>query len=361
MTTDVEADAARLSRVRSYRILDTGREAAFDDLAILAASVCGTRMAAITIVDPDRQWFKASVGLEIRETPRGELFCSQMIKQQNELPVVEDASLDARFAANSLVVGSLRLRFYTCAPLVAPDGHAIGAICVIDTVGRTLSVQHQDETTSQVQADRDLTKFFSLSPRLLCVVNFEGNFVRLNPAWVKATGFSQEELLAKPLVYFVHPDDRAVMLAAVARLQSGHASEETFEIRCYQRDGTSRWLLWNAIPMPAERPIYATAHDITERKLAEVALAKTTAETARSNHELSSPQFAPAQQSVVAITEGKQAEEALLKAGALQSAIFNSANFSSIATDAKGVIQIFNVGAERMLGYTAVEVVNKIT
>ncbi len=131
-------ESRRLAALERYRILDTGPEAAFDDIVTIAAEVCGVPMAAISLVDSKRQWFKAKVGLGISETARDISFCAHAI-QQDEVLLVEDATKDHRFAQNPLVTGDLHLRFYAGTPLQTADGLAIGTLCVLDSEPRTLS------------------------------------------------------------------------------------------------------------------------------------------------------------------------------------------------------------------------------
>ena len=131
-------EAARLAALRRYRILDTGPERAFDDLTLLASHICGTPMALITLVDDDRQWFKSRIGISLPETSRALSFCAYAIRERDTM-VVPDARVDARLRDNPLVTGAPHIRFYAGTPLVTPDGHALGTLCVVDNVTRTLS------------------------------------------------------------------------------------------------------------------------------------------------------------------------------------------------------------------------------
>ena len=120
---------AGLQALRLDRLFET----AFDDLTRLAAETFGVPMSTISIVDGERQWFKSKVGLDVDETPRAWAFCAQAILNPDSFLVVEDAAEDERFAGNPLVTGVPAVRFYAAAPLKLSSGHAIGALCVMDT------------------------------------------------------------------------------------------------------------------------------------------------------------------------------------------------------------------------------------
>ena len=136
-------EAERLRTLRAYKILDTKPEARFDELTQLAALICGTPISLISLIDTDRQWFKSRFGLDLRETPRAQAFCTHAIMQP-EMFVVPDASKDERFAQNPLVTGDLHVRFYAGAPLAARDGHLLGTICVMDREPHTLTERQME-------------------------------------------------------------------------------------------------------------------------------------------------------------------------------------------------------------------------
>jgi GAF domain-containing protein len=131
-------EKARLAALQHYRILDTAPERSFDAITELASFICEAPIAFVSLVDRERQWFKSKIGLEATETHRDSSFCAHVVFK-GALMVVEDATKDARFTDNPLVTDDPHIRFYAGAPLITPDGHGLGSLCVVDRAPRKLS------------------------------------------------------------------------------------------------------------------------------------------------------------------------------------------------------------------------------
>jgi signal transduction histidine kinase len=141
---DRESELQRVAAVRALRLLDTPSEERFDRIARIARRLLDVPIALVSLVDLDRQWAKAHIGLIVRETPRRSSFCSHAIAagQYFEVP---DADTDLRFMANPTVSGEPHIRFYAGHPVTGPSGHLVGTLCVLDRVSRRLTDRQRDE------------------------------------------------------------------------------------------------------------------------------------------------------------------------------------------------------------------------
>jgi len=128
----------RLAVLHEYDVLDSGVEASFDDITRLAAHICDVPIALVSFVDSDRQWFKSKVGLEFSQTARDQSFCAHAILSPADVMEIQDIARVERFADFSVVTSDPHVRFYAGAPIVAASGHALGTVCVMDRVPRTL-------------------------------------------------------------------------------------------------------------------------------------------------------------------------------------------------------------------------------
>lgn len=189
-------EPARIRALHQLRILDTGPEPHFDDLAQLAATLTGCPISLVSLIDSNRQWFKAKCGMDATETARDVAFCAHAILQEGLLEV-PDATLDPRFAGNPLVQDGLHIRFYAGMPLLSQQGFSYGTLCVIDTQPRQLTPQQRDILATlarqvvwcmeaRVQREQDLGLTRSLASLLeflpdgLITTDIEGNIEHVN-------------------------------------------------------------------------------------------------------------------------------------------------------------------------------------
>jgi len=254
-----EVPASQLEAIRQrsldlLAVLDTGAEASFDGLVQAAAAICGTPIALISLVDHNRQWFKANVGLEgVSETPRAISFCTHAIEQR-DLFVVEDAQLDPRFASNPLVTGDPRIRFYAGAPLHLADGAAVGTLCVIARQPLRLSDQQREvlrqlgrtavhllegrrALLAEVELRQEAERISSGMPIGLYATDGEGACTFTNPRWQEIFGLSLEESRGSGWADTIHPEDRSAVFAEWTQAAE-EAREFEMGFRLLRRDGS---------------------------------------------------------------------------------------------------------------------------
>jgi signal transduction histidine kinase len=162
----------RLTALYGLNVLDSPPEADFDDIVALAAKVCGVPMSLVSLIDADRQWFKARIGTDLTETSRDMSFCTHAILGK-DLLVVPDAKEDSRFRDNPAVEVNGGIRFYAGAPLITTEGYALGTLCVIDSVPRRLEVEQLQalralarQVTSQLEMRRYAVALANTTARL---------------------------------------------------------------------------------------------------------------------------------------------------------------------------------------------------
>lgn len=215
-----DAERRRLAALESYQLLDSVSDPAFDAFAKLAATICETPVGLVSLIDADRQWFKANFGLHgVRETERSVAFCSHAIETP-DLFEIDDATLDPRFADNRLVTGQPFLRFYAGMPLIDSHGHALGTICVLDREPRHLTVHQQntlkDLATSLMAiieprlgatpSDLEQQAMYNTAlenapePMVLLVIdhNDHASITYANRAFSDVFGYATAEIIGKP-------------------------------------------------------------------------------------------------------------------------------------------------------------------
>jgi PAS domain S-box-containing protein len=283
-------ERARQAALDAYAILDTPPEQAFDDLVLLASTICGVPIAYVSLIDHDRQWPKASFGYDRQEMPRDATFCGHAILGRDVL-VVPDARADARFAGNPLVLDGPRIRFYAGAPLTTPNGHAVGALCVVDSQPRQLGDDQlaslealAQQVVSQLElrsAGRTLEQERSqlrlaLDAAQMGTWEFEPATGLVHCSAIVRELFDlpagQEAAPAADFMERIHPEDRDPMRIALADAFERDTSYD-LQYRVVRRHGEVRWLASKGCLLQAgghPRMIGVTM-DFTDRKLAELA------------------------------------------------------------------------------------------
>ncbi len=279
----------RMKALRRYQLLDLAAESAFDDLVRLAAHICGTPMALTGMVDSDRCWVKSKVGWTGGGASRDLMvFCAATIGHEGVF-VVGDALKDARFASNPLVVGESHIRFYAGAPLIAPDGFAVGVLCVMDCVPRSLSQDLQDALqmlARQVMALLDsrrqlmqrsniksqLEDFLDRAQVLIQTVRLsDGGFVCVNRTWRQTLGYTEEEVGQLKMWDILHPEYRQLWkLVEKLCLIEAH---EPVEMIFLTKEGEPVWVEGNVSCLCENGKPYATRsifRNVTVRKYRQI-------------------------------------------------------------------------------------------
>ena len=262
-------EARRLAALDGYHILDTPRERDFDDVAEAAAAICEAPIAVVNLISSDRQFFKAEVGLGVRETPLGSSFCAKAILEEDFL-VVPDATRDPRFSCNPLVTGEPHLRFYAGALLKTADGLPIGTVCVLDYKPRELSPTQMKllrvlarQIMNQLELRRLLlaqTKEFEhresvhavddaryrilvegITDYAIYLLDPSGQVSSWNAGAQRFKGYKASEIIGTNFSNFYTPEDRAAGLpqrALAEASEKGSFQGEGWRVR---KDGSRFW------------------------------------------------------------------------------------------------------------------------
>ncbi|PYD88307.1 sensor domain-containing diguanylate cyclase [Pseudomonas syringae pv. pisi] len=359
----------RLALLRELDLLDTPAELVFDRVVRLASRLLEVPMAAFSLIDAERQWFKSRVGIEAGETQRADAFCAHTILQDEPL-VVPVARHDPRFADNPLVAGAPAIRFYAGVPVRSSAGPALGALCAIDVVPRQLDteqkavlvdlaaiimreVQYRERLAaarsrlqhSDAVLDASEARFravFEIASVGIALTTPDGRWISINRALSELLGYTADELQGRGFADVTHEDDRAEDAALMGRLARGEIDALRRQKRYLRRDGSPVWVEVDVKRKrdPAGRPEYdvSVIKDIHAQKLAEEELARLHADLERR---------------VEARTRelGEREEE-------LRSVIDN-ANDAYISLDRKGRVTAWNRQAEQTFGWSAKEALGR--
>ena len=278
-----ENEEPRLRKLRDYEILDTGPEAAFDDLARLAALICDAPISLISVADTDRLWFKSHFGLNADEIPREGAFCSYTILSPDDVFIVEDAAADERFRENPLVLNAPHVRSYAGAPLLTSDGFALGTLCVIDYKPRKFSPAQAAALvllTKQVVSQFELRRATLVSETTarryrqllehaadgIHTFDFDGKILAVNPKFCEMTGRSESELLQMRVQDLLSPED---LLSQPLRFDEMRSGQPFGSERQFQRPDGTLITVELSVKKIDDDSIQAIARDVTVRRRTE--------------------------------------------------------------------------------------------
>ncbi len=347
-------EAQRLKTLAEYRIVDTEPEPVFDELVHLACRICQTPMALICLIDSDRTWIKASVGIEGSETPRHLAFCNHVV-MHCEAVTIPDTKADERFADHPLVAETPNIRFYSGQPLIAPDGSCIGTLAVLDHQARHLSEQQHRTLESLArmvmhtlelrrkrlalttdiatrkeiehalrQSEERYRYAAEASQAALWDYDMRTGKISFSDAFRDMLGYQRLEDMPGTFEEYrklMHPDDRERVSRRAERLVAGENGDRaSAEFRLKTRSGQYRWFQSNS-------KVIRDSTGTAIRRLG----------------------------STIDIHERRQAEEQLREQAERMRGVLETASDAIITINERGVIELVNPSTEHLFGYTAGE------
>lgn len=300
-----ENEKSRLLALESYCILDTLPEQVYDDITFLAAKICNTPVALVTLVDAERQWFKSKYGLNVSETNRDYAFCAHALNYPNEQFIIPDMLEDERFVDHPFVTESPFIRFYAGTPLVTDSGEVLGTLCVIDNKPRILSSDQKDalnvlarmvmsqfevryslidaekniEIQEQMEAimlesEERFQGFMAHAPVIAFVKNAEGRYNFVNLKFFEVFNKKPDDVLGKLDSDIWPPEISDVLMANDRMILSGNAPINVEESTS-NPDGSLTY--WHSCKFPlrdaaGNKLLAGLSIDITDRKNYEVQL-----------------------------------------------------------------------------------------
>lgn len=291
---DSAQERERLRCLQALNVLDTDAEPVFDALVAAAAAICDCPIALISLVDAERQWFKAAQGLDgVTETPREYAFCDHAIRQDDVL-IIPNALEDARFCDNPLVLGEPDIRFYAGAPIIIDDTQHIGTLCVIDRKPRdltpaqcdalaalsaaataALTSQRRNEVRMQSaeQIRERLSWLYKSTPAMLHSVDAAGRITHVSDAWLRCLGYTAGEVIGRDSTDFLTPESAQYAKSVVLPAFFGAGRCDNIEYQMLHKDGHVVEVRLSATLErdDEQKPLWSVAvlEDVTAQKRAE--------------------------------------------------------------------------------------------